>query len=184
MSFTDYATFYNALEAAGHRLQRRANGEVDNTAYTVENHNGPACVLCGIAWCEHCYAGKKSYDPCSYWDQREASPDEPAQIVSAGLTACQCECCQQWRMKPRLTLGLPEPFVAFAPIPQPEPRITPERAEKIANEISRYVYEHTRVQVSGDPTVTRTYYLQHKLQPDEIKQIAAIIERAGNDESV
>ena len=46
--------YYAALEAAGHLLKRDEDGEIDYFAMSYEFHNGPACELCHMSWCEHC----------------------------------------------------------------------------------------------------------------------------------
>lgn len=58
--------FYNALEAAGHKLVRNEDGEVDVWRLDYYIHNGPGCEKCHVTWCEHCEMRKKewNYEPC------------------------------------------------------------------------------------------------------------------------
>lgn len=53
--------YWGRLEAAGHRLKRDEDGEVDYFAFSYEFHNGPRCELCGDSWCHHC---EDEIEPC------------------------------------------------------------------------------------------------------------------------
>lgn len=53
--------YHEALEAAGHKLRRNDNGEVDVWVMEEDFHNGPGCELCGESWCHHC---KPKARPC------------------------------------------------------------------------------------------------------------------------
>lgn len=46
--------FHEKLEAAGHRLIRTKDGDVDMFRLSVGYHNGPECEFCGSSWCQHC----------------------------------------------------------------------------------------------------------------------------------
>lgn len=46
--------FHVKLEAAGHKLIRNEDGEVDVFRLDAGFHNGPECELCGKVWCHHC----------------------------------------------------------------------------------------------------------------------------------
>lgn len=52
--------FHIALEEAGHKLVRDADGEVDDWQLDVDDlegfggHNGPRCSLCDEMWCVYC----------------------------------------------------------------------------------------------------------------------------------
>ena len=41
----------------GHTWERDEDGQVDFTAFAVDYHNGPRCVVCGYVYCEHCRLG-------------------------------------------------------------------------------------------------------------------------------
>lgn len=55
--------FYEKLEAAGHVLYRTEDGDVNCWIVDGGYHNGPGCLRCGDAWCEHCDEGK--IEPCT-----------------------------------------------------------------------------------------------------------------------
>jgi hypothetical protein len=60
--------YLEALEEAGHVLERDEDGDVDTFAYEYGYHNGPVCVNCQRSWCVHCEdsfdfcIGKEAYD--------------------------------------------------------------------------------------------------------------------------
>jgi len=62
--------FHIALEAAGHKLKRDEDGEVDIFALESGTHNGPECVLCGDSWCHHCGG---TIEPCAKSGQNDQS---------------------------------------------------------------------------------------------------------------
>lgn len=59
--------YHVALEAAGHKLIRADNGEIDDWRMDVDDpegfrgHNGPECAVCGEMWCIHC---REKIEPC------------------------------------------------------------------------------------------------------------------------
>lgn len=63
--------YHEALEAAGHKLVRSENGEVDDWQLDVDDpegfrgHNGPLCSKCGETWCIHC---REKIEPCHATD--------------------------------------------------------------------------------------------------------------------
>lgn len=54
--------YHIALEAAGHKLIRDEDGDVDIFRLDANFHNGPECELCGETWCHHC---KEDIEPCN-----------------------------------------------------------------------------------------------------------------------
>lgn len=60
--------FYDALEAAGHKLVRDEDGEVDVFQCDADYHNGPGCEKCHETWCQHCEMREKewNYEPCNH----------------------------------------------------------------------------------------------------------------------
>lgn len=50
----DRELYYQKLRDAGHELITDEEGVVDIFAHEYDNHNGPACKLCGEGWCHHC----------------------------------------------------------------------------------------------------------------------------------
>lgn len=47
--------YHRLIEKLGHKLVRDADtNEIDSWQLDFENHNGPGCVYCGVAWCDHC----------------------------------------------------------------------------------------------------------------------------------
>ena len=59
--------YYIAIEAAGHKLIRKDDGEVDEFRLDIDfvegfgGHNGPECSLCGETWCVWC---QEKIEPC------------------------------------------------------------------------------------------------------------------------
>lgn len=53
--------YYDALEAAGHKLRRNEDGSVDHWGLDHGYHNGPICLICDDSWCEHC---QDKIQPC------------------------------------------------------------------------------------------------------------------------
>lgn len=56
-----YQDFYTALEAAGHKLVRDEDGEIDSSQLDADYHNGPGCEKCHETWCEHCEMRKSEW---------------------------------------------------------------------------------------------------------------------------
>lgn len=53
--------FYDALEAAGHKLVRDEGGEIDAFQCDADYHNDPGCEKCHETWCEHCEMRKSEW---------------------------------------------------------------------------------------------------------------------------
>jgi hypothetical protein len=55
----------------GHKLVKNSLGEIDWFALEEEFHNGPACQLCGMSWCDHC---EEEIPQCKGIGVKDAAP--------------------------------------------------------------------------------------------------------------
>jgi hypothetical protein len=65
--------YYDKLEAAGHKLRRDEDGDIDFFVMDIGYHNGPGCTECGHSWCEHC---EDAIEPCIGREETERRAKE------------------------------------------------------------------------------------------------------------
>lgn len=52
------------IKSNKHVWRKTATGGIDHFAVDFEYHNGPACEICGLSFCEHCHPEKFNEESC------------------------------------------------------------------------------------------------------------------------